>query len=320
MIEIDSIWAEFDEYRKTCETPLEQPKKVSHYKCKCGGEKVIVSGGLPVCSSCGLVEEGFIDYSPEWISSVSESGVASQPGRCGMPSDTTLFSESWGAGTVIKAKWGNYNQQRMARINFHTSMNHRDRSLFHAYSDIDRAAVSELSLPETVVRSAKIMYKKMSEEILTRGAVRTGIKANCVFYACKLNNIPRTTKEIADAFGIPTKDLSRTSDIFKESINTNTTSKIKVTRPRDVLPRLLNDFETNGDRHIRVRCLKLASALENCVGLMGKTPNSIAACIIYKVFEISKQDIITKCKISMPTLNKIENIVNKHLEAKSIVV
>lgn len=316
MTELDTIWAEFDAFRKVHEVIPEPIKKVSHYDCKCGGTKLYSPEGLPVCTSCGVVDKGFIDDNPEWVSSVGDDGTVSDPGRCGMPSDTDLFSEAWGAGTVIRAKWGNYAHQRMARINFHSSMNHKDRSLFHAYSDIDRAAKSELGLPDTVVRSAKIMYKKMSEEILTRGAVRTGIKANCVFYACKLNNTPRTTKEIANAFGIPTKDLSRTSDIFKENINPTSNSSIKVTRPVDVLPRLINEFENTDDRMLRVKCRKMAGVLEDCVALMGKTPNTIAACIIYKVLGVSKQEVVSKCNISMPTLNKIEGIINKHLEAK----
>ena len=77
-------------------------------------------------------------------------------------------------------------------------MNHKDRSLFHAYKDIESAASGVLNLPSTVIRDAKVMYKKFNGEKLTRGAVRTGVKANCVFMACKLAKIPRTTREIAE--------------------------------------------------------------------------------------------------------------------------
>jgi transcription initiation factor TFIIIB Brf1 subunit/transcription initiation factor TFIIB len=184
-------------------------------------------------------------------------------------------------------------------------MNHRDRALFHAYKDIDEAALNNLELPQTVVRDAKIMYRKFNGEVLTRGAVRTGIKANCVFYACKANNVPRTTKEIADAFGIPTKDLSRTSQTFKDTIFG------KSERPEPTV-------QLTRRRQWRVKCIKFANLLDDCVPLMGKTPNSIAAVVIYKVLgdSMSKHDIIQKCGISMPTLNKIEQLVNKHLEDK----
>lgn len=42
--------------------------------------------------------------------------------------------------------------KRLAKINFHQSMNHRDRSLYHAYKDIDEAC---LSLPDNVLKDAK---------------------------------------------------------------------------------------------------------------------------------------------------------------------
>jgi transcription initiation factor TFIIB len=319
MASLDEIWAEFDAFRATQE-PLDQSNKSkdSCYICSCGGTKVFGPENLPVCTTCGVVDAIYILDEPEWVSAVSEDGTKSQTARCGMPSDTDLFSEAWGSGTVINAKWGNYTQQRMARINFHSSMNHRDRSLFHAYCDIDKAARDQLGLPPNIIKNAKMLYRKFNSDVLTRGAVRTGVKANCVFYACKLANIPRTTKELADAFGIQTRDISRTADIFKNTLLGEDTTTVKVTRPQHVIPRLLNEFNiTQGP--VRMKCIKMARVLEDCVPLMGKTPNSIAAAVIGCALsdQISKRDIVAKCGVSMPTLNKILLIVNKYLEEKN---
>ena len=319
------LWADFESAMEIMNPPKPKPiEKINHYICECGGQKLFGSDGLPVCSTCGLVESGYLDDSPEWTSGVGEDGTVSDPSRCGMPKDLDLFSDAWGTGTVISStKCSSYHHKKMARINFHSSMNHRDRALFHAYKDIDLAAVTNLGLPESVVRGAKIMYRKFNGEVLTRGAVRTGIKANCVFYACKANNVPRTTKEVADAFGIPTKDLSRTTQTFKDTIFGETKRPeptVQLTRPAHVIHRMLNEFDLGEERRkYRVKCIKYASTLDDCVPLMGKTPNSIAAVVIYKVLgdKMSKHDIIQKCGVSMPTLNKIIQIVNKHLEDKS---
>ena len=202
-------------------------------------------------------------------------------------------------------------------------MNHRDRALYHAYKSIEGPAKDKLYLPDCVIRDAKLMYRSFNSDKLTRGAVRTGIKANCVLYACKMNNIPRTTREVADAFVIPTKDISRTTDLFRDTllpkpnIKKSTESSSIITKPTDVLSRLLNEFpQENGGRKLRSKCHKLAEQLENCVPLMGKTPSSIAAVIVLKIVgeNVTKQEIVSKCRISMPTLNKIETIVNKYLE------
>ena len=311
---IDEAWAHFNQFQ--------EPEKElnSVYFCKCGGVKVTGSGNLPVCTTCGVVEGYYIDESAEWTSGVSEGGVVSDPARCGMPSDTELFSAAWGAGLVINSKGGSYAVRRMAKISFHNSMNHKDRALFHAYKDIELAALTHLSLPGTVIRDAKVMYKKFNADKLTRGAVRAGIKANCVLTACKLANIPRTTKEIADAFGLPSKDISRTSQMFRETLLGESVQKI--TKPIDVLPRIFNDFKMMDEttkKQMASKCRKICTRLEPCVELMGKTPNSIASAVILVVLDgqVSKAEVASICKISAPTLNKIEIIVKKYLKDTS---
>jgi transcription initiation factor TFIIB len=62
----------------------------------------------------------------------------------------------------------------------------------------------------------------------------------------------------------------------------------------------------------------MCNATEDCVDLMSKTPNSVASAIIYIVLSpsVTKSEMCDKCSVSIPTLNKIETIIKKHLEAK----
>src|SRR5210317_1881411 len=246
---------------------------------ECNGVKVYTPEGLPVCSSCGLVEDRFIDESPEWTSGVSEDGRTNDPSRCGNPnSNPELFSQSWGKGTVM--------------------------------------ATTSSSKYE-LKRMAKMMYKKFDDSKLTRGAVRTGIKGNCVLYACSLSKVPRTTKEIADMFGIQSKDMSRTTQMFKETIM-GKTEKNYMTKPCDVVHRLLGNF--NAGQVYRPVCTKMCSEIEDCVELMSKTPNSIASAVILIALKgvHTKSEICSTCGVSVPTVNKIETIIKKHLEAKGV--
>lgn len=305
-----TIWSDLDQMIKK---PSIKP--VNNYTCShCNGEKVVTREGM-VCTECGIVDAVYIDDSAEWTSGVSEDGRVSDPSRCNVPSaNHELFSDSWGKGTVIETKYSsNYETKRMAKINFHNSMNHRDRSLFHAYRDIDEAC---RDLPDTVLKDAKTLYKKFNESKLTRGAVRSGIKANCVLYACRLSNIPRTTKEIADMFGIQSKDVSRTTQLFTETIDDAKTEKNYITKPYDVMQRLLNSFDVT--REERLQCNKICGVLESCVELMSKSPTSVASAIIFTVLKdrLSKTVICDKCSLSIPTLNKIVAIVKRHLEDK----
>lgn len=303
-----AIWADLD--RLTDKPTL---KPLDNRLCSyCSGDKILMREGM-VCTDCGTVDHVYIDETAEWTSGVTDDGKASDPSRCAMPSvNHELFSDAWGKGTVIATKYSStYETKRMAKINFHTSMNHKDRSLFHAYKDIDEACIN---LPETVLKDAKTMYKKFNEGKLTRGAVRSGIKANCVLYACRLAQIPRTTKEIADMFGIQSKDLSRTTQLFTETIKEEKTDKNFVTKPFNVMQRLLNAFEVSKEE--RFRCNKMCGELESCVDLMSKSPNSVATAVIFLVMgkSVTKTEICEKCSISVPTLNKIVNIAKRHLE------
>jgi transcription initiation factor TFIIB len=279
--------------------------------------KIISPEGLPTCSECGLIEDNFVDDSAEWTSGITDDGRVNDPSRCGNPNpNPELFSQNWGKGTIISTQRSStYENKRMAKINFHMSMNHKDRSLFHAYRDIDEACHT---LPDTVLKDAKMMYRKFNDEKLTRGAVRLGIKANCVLYACRLAQFPRTTREVADMFGIQSKDISRTTQIFKDTIM-GATEKNYVTKAHDVMQRLLNSFEIS--REDRLRCNKMCTATDDCVELMSKTPNSVASAIIYTVLGpgVTKAQVCEKCSVSVPTLNKIETIIRKHLEAKDLL-
>lgn len=329
--DVDLMWNDFmscgvvtspgDQSRATGGQSQETGTSTSNFCSECKTIKIFSPEGLPTCPGCGLVESHYIDDSPEWISGVTEDGQVNDKSRCVMPQDLELFSAQWGMSSIMSTRGTSYKNKRLAMINFHNSMNHKDRALFHAYKDFDLACVQMLSLPDSVVRDAKVMYRKFGEEKLTRGAVRTGIKANCVLWACKLNKVSRTTKEVADAFGIPAKDLSRTGQIFKDTMGLSTQDKKSPmsTTPHDIIHRLMNEFDIPDKRAWRVKCLKMADLLVDCVPLMGKTPTSVATVIIYKVLQdqITKQVVCEKCKISLPTLNKIETIVNNHLEVKN---
>lgn len=323
MTDIDAIWDELDGFM--CSSEIKKETRDVDYTCKeCNAPKVIMDNRMLTCSKCGLVDKYCLDDSPEWISNVTEDGQVNDMARCGMPQDLELFSEQWGTSSIINTRGASYKNRRLAMINFHGSMNHKDRALFHAYKDFDMACSQNLNLCDSVIRHAKILYRKFNKEKLTRGAVRTGIKANCVLYSCKINKVSRTTKEIADAFGIPCKDISRTSQIFKDTLleNKKKDTNVVCTTPSDVIHRLLNEFEIADKRFWRVKCIKLADQLQDCVPLMGKTPTSVGTVIILKVLKdmFSKSTICEKCKVSIPTINKIEIIVNKHLEDKNIKI
>ena len=276
------------------------------------GSRVANEDGLPTCVSCGHSDMAFISDEPEWNGGANDEG--SDPSRVGAPVNTTLFSASWGSGTIMSVhSSGTYANKRLARINFHTSMNHKDRALHHAYEGLDQVGRIVLGLPDSVMLQAKIMYRKFSESVLTRGAIRNGIKANCIMRACQDAHVARTTHEIAAAFNIPARDISRTADIFRETIPTVETT---TTKSSDLVSRIFSQVTVPDEMRgrIRQRTIRMCEQVECHPSLMGKTPKGVTAAVLYTVlseYGQTRESIAAMCDVSLPTLVKLENLVKK---------
>ena len=261
------------------------------------------------CRNCGFTSNNNILDSAEWVGGVSETGVVHDPSRVGMASNP-LYSSNWGKGTLVNVKRGQHKKYSlMSKINLHSGMNHRDRALHKAYDDFDKAGKLHMGVSDAIVVRAKTYYKKITEESLTRGAIRTGVKANCLFWACKDAGFPRSTQEIASAFGIDTKDISRTSDKVRDIIKP---AKNNITVPADMVPRIFNNINTSLSREtniMKMKCIKKCNELLKCSKLMGKTPIAVAAAVIMREMETSKQDIARAAGVSVATISKIDGII-----------
>ena len=239
-MEIESAWVAFELCRGASDTVCTSDPN-AEYLCSCGGCKEFNLDGLPVCTECGRCDDSYISDEPEWRGGMDDDGKVSDPSRVGAPSNLDHFSAAWNTGTIMNApRAAGSSMKRLVRINFHLSMNHKDRSLFHAYAEMDRIGKQVLGLQDNVMYAAKIKYKQFSESVLTRGAVRTGVKANCVFQACKEFGVARTTQEIASAFEIDGRDLARTTEKF---LDTSPEVKVTVTTPADLISRFFNNVQ-----------------------------------------------------------------------------
>ncbi len=295
---MDLIWQQVNQIRSETESNRECTSD-DPYICTCGGMKTY-QYDFPTCTRCGRVDTCFLSDEPEWIGGPDDE---ENPSRVGIPVDNVLYSESWGIGTTI------LHNPKLSKINLHSNMNHRDRALHHAYSQFDHICRGKLKLKDMTIDYAKMLYKKFNSEKLTRGAVRAGIKANCVLLACKEHGVARTLQEVSDAFGIPVKDISRTSELFGHSTGH--------TQSSDIISRIFNNITCVPDSEkgrVRMKIIKMCEDVQSNPELMGKTPKGIASAVIFKAlinmgYSIDKAFIAKACDVSVPTLNKIEKIL-----------
>ena len=316
MTAVDQAWAAFDELRQRSDVFVHRRPE---WECECGGLKIFNTDGLPTCMDCARTEFAHISDEPEWRSGMNDDGAVCDSSRVGAPSNLDHFSAAWNTGTIMNApRAAGSVMKRLVRINFHLSMNHRDRSLFHAYAEMDRVGKQVLGLQDNVMYSAKIKYKQFSESVLTRGAVRMGVKANCIFQACKEFGVARTTHEIASAFEIAVRDVARTTEKF---LDTSPEVKVAVTTPSDLISRFFNSVQCvpDGERgRVKMRIVTTCKSLVDSPGLQGRTPKAVACAVMWVVLKdrgMTKADLCKICDVSVPTLTKLEAIVMKDLKA-----
>lgn len=302
---MEEIWNQVHFLSQSSSCEKNDNSSIQQYICACGGVKTY-RYEFPTCTNCGRVDDFFMSEEAEWIGGAEDED---DPSRVGAPVDHILYSESWGMGTMIIGR----SCQKMAKINMHSNMNHKDRSLHHAYSQFDHICKGKLKLNDMIVDYAKMMYKKFNSGKLTRGAVRSGVKANCVLYACNEHGVTRTVQEVADAFEIPVKDVSRTSELFGD-ITGETTGK---TQSSDIISRIFNSITFISDSEkgkIRMKVIKACEDAQSNPNLMGKTPKGIASAVIFKTlsnlgFAVDRVFIAKICDVSVPTLTKIEKMI-----------
>lgn len=321
---MDTIWEAFPSFR--CEIKDDPPE--SAFLCRhCGAPKVFNgtdeygSIDLPTCTSCGIVDAEYVSEEPEWRTGADNDGP--DPTRVGAPSNLDHFSEAWGTGTRVQGiRYGGrnfYEAKKLARRHMHCNSNYKDRNLFHAYEGMDKIGTGVLGLKENVMYLAKIKYKKFNENVLTRGAVRTGVKANCIFQACRELGVARTIHEIAEAFGIPSRDMSRTVEMYNEQLPE---TDVHITSAANVVARIFNQVTHVPDAErgrVRRKIINTCEQIEECIELMGKTPKAIACAVMFHVLAnmghpVSRKDICKICDISGPTLTKIDAIVKAKIQ------
>ena len=175
------------------------------------------------------------------------------------------------------------------------------------------------NIPSKIITEAKSIYKIVSTTKISRGTNRAGIIASCVYFACKECDVPRSSKEIADMFGITsnimTKGVKKCQEIIHmDKKNKNRISKTKSTKPENFINRFCNKLNINEKDTEQI--LAICKITEKNSIISENTPPSIASgCIYYfikkKELPITKKNISDICRISEVTINKCCKIIEE---------
>ena len=150
-----------------------------------------------------------LDFNAEWRYYGADDTGSGDPTRCGMPVNPLLKQSSFGC-KVLCGYNSNYEMQKIRRYTEWQAMPYKEKSQYDEFQRISAMAI-QAGIPKIIIDEAMRYHKKISEQKTFRGLNRDGIIAASIYVACRINNNPRTPKEIATMFHLD--DASATRDV-----------------------------------------------------------------------------------------------------------
>ena len=267
-----------------------------------------IHNGTTICSMCKNTITN-IQANPEWRFYGSSDTKSSDPTRCGMPVNTLLPKSS--IGTTISYNRNSQTMNKLRRYQQWNGMPYKERSLFKVFEEISRIC-KKSNLPIIIINEANSLYKIVSSTKISRGANRSGIIAACVYFSCKINNVPRSPNEIASIFDLKIPVMTKGCKKFQEIMQLN---KVNINRIHQALTITMDDFIDRFCSKLEltkedINQIKDISKMAQFYNLINEnTPPSMAAGCIYLYIKdnelpIHKKEISDICKISEVTINK----------------
>ena len=262
------------------------------------------------CSKCNIIESRHIDGNAEWRYYGYEDNKINNPTRVGTPSN--IFIPKSSLGTIIGTEYvkkNGYEFQRIRRYQMFQSMPYKERSLLHVMESLNTNA-SNNGIPSTIIEDAKMMYKTISDQKISRGDNRNGLIASSIYMSCKTNDVPRSAKEIAKMFNLSITTMTKGCKKFHEIMKLTTKSSC----PYDFVVRFCSKLNKND---IIDTCIHVIQKAEEFSIVSENAPPSIAAGCIYLVsvccnLAITKKEIAKACEISEVTINKCYKKLTKY--------
>ena len=311
------LWEKFDDEFNISKPPLEciwrQSGQREHCDC-CKSILIISDEGFLTCQnpSCGILYKDMLDHSAEWRYYGADDNQHSDPTRCGLPINPLLKESSYGCKVLCPTS-SSYEMKKIRRYTDWQSMPYKEKSQYEEFQRITILA-QNAGIPKLIIDEALNVHKKISEAKTFRGCNRDGIIAATIYISCRINNYPRTAKEIAAIFYLDntsaTRGCKNASTIINE-LEQDYTNEEKTlfskTTPSSFIERYCSKLGINSE--LTKVCKFIAIIIEKKDLIPENTPHSIAAGIVYYVAQLCNLNICKKkvnivSEISEVTINK----------------
>lgn len=274
-------------------------------------------------SRCGIIYKDIVDHSPEWRYYGADDNQHSDPTRCGMPMNPLLEESSFGCKVLCIGK-SSYEMRKIRRYTEWQSMPYKEKSQYEEFQRIT-AYANNAGISKKIIDDAILYHKKISEyDQSFRGDNKDGLIAASIYISCRINNYPRTAKELATIFYLDITSATQgcknaqtiLSKLEKDMDNKDKTSFCK-TRPEDFIERYCSKLSINNE--LTKLCQFIAIKIEKKKLMPENTPDAIAAGIIYFISQIcklnvSKREVKAISEKSEVTINKCFKKLEKMID------
>jgi transcription initiation factor TFIIIB Brf1 subunit/transcription initiation factor TFIIB len=214
-------------------------------------------------------------------------------------------------GSIIGNRWGDSRDMRRIRMyQLWNSMPYWERTLYNVFDKIANNTTNH-GIPAKVLDDAKVLYKRASEKKISRGDNKEGLIASCIYFACLMNKIPRSPKEVSRMFHIDSNVLTKGNARFQSLMQIN----VECSNSSDYVAR----FGSRLSMHCAdiAACKDLAQKLDDLEVVSDNSPTSVAAgSIFYFVSQnklsVTKKQISDVCEVSEVTIMKTHKRIKKY--------
>lgn len=323
-IDFDAIIAQFkqtDGYQKTSDDDDDDDVAAHEqetlnrniYECpQCHQWGLFVEDGVVLCQECHAEFGGLIDDTAEWRNYNNDDHRMSDPTRCGTSMNPLLLESSY--GTTIGYTKNNF-LNHLKQLNSWQSMPYHERSLKLVFDRLTQSGFNSgltlniIEFSHNLFAEVSKQQNKIGETKLSRGDIRDGLIAACLFYACKEYEVSRSPQEIGKICGVCASDVTRGINLFYELMKNSKSINLNkyITKYSDFIERYCNYLDI--DPILTAEIMNLAKKVDDLKILTKNTPQAMACgCIFFVItmhnVTITKIQIAEKCGISVPTITK----------------
>lgn len=271
--------------------------------------------GEVTCNHCGLVvEQSMIDPGADW----TNHDHFQDKSRVGAPLTYRLADR--GLNTTISRSDLTSMGASRNRISSRDRRDWRRRIVVDERSKTRQSRARNLvkanqmirdfsGLPNPMQEETARLYRKLSNEGFVTGRSIAGVAAACTYLVARKENIPRQIPEIADAYQIDGKELSRLIRHISRKYNMHT-----ITSPSEYFDRFISELELPPNTRLQVDHLWQVIEPHSDIW-QGKKPMGVAAALIYKAAKESgrtrtQAEICKISNISEVTLRGLLKLIN----------